>query len=121
MIASVTTALDATADFLEWPLIVAATLGALAFIVLYTVLANWWQTKAGRHLFALTLGLFALGSLSILRRVVGEWEYYDVMVTVIYGVLAWELWRRVLLLFQAQLPHRKKTREKARENDHTAP
>lgn len=96
------TALDAAADYLEWPLIVAATMGALAFLITYTALADWWRSREGRHMFALTLGLAALGGVSVMRRAIGEWPYYDVTITVIYGLLAWELWRRVWLLLTAQ-------------------
>lgn len=94
--------LETATDWLEYPLITAATVGAWAFLISYSVLAPWWQSKEGRHMFALTLALAALGTVSVLRRLIGEWDYYDITITIIYGAIGWELWRRVWLLFRAQ-------------------
>lgn len=91
-----------TLDTLTLVFIVVATLGAWTFVVLYGVLAPWYRSPSGRHMIFLTLGLAALGSMSLLRRVLDDWFLYDVVITGIYGLLAWELWHRVLLLLAAQ-------------------
>lgn len=83
-------------------LIVAATSGAVAFVVLYAVLAPWHKSREGRHMMALSFGLGALGVVSVLRRALDEWPGYDVTVTLIYALIGWELWRSVWLLIAAQ-------------------
>lgn len=83
-------------------LIMWASAGAVTFVFLYGALAPWYTSREGRHMMALTLGLAALGTVSVLRRAIGEWPYYDQTVTGIYALLGWELWRRVYILITAQ-------------------
>lgn len=87
-------------DSITLSLIVTATLGAWTFVILYGVLAPWYRSPAGRHMLTFTLGLAALGSMSLLRRVV-DWAYYDLTITLIYGLLTWEVWHRVILFLTA--------------------
>lgn len=83
-------------------LIFTATSGALVFVVLYALLAPWWRTREGRHVMLLTLGLTALGLSSLSRRAVGEWPGYDLVVSAIYALIAWEMWLQVWLLITAK-------------------
>lgn len=83
-------------------LIVWATLGGWAFVILYGTLAPWHRSREGRHMMALTVGLTALGTLSVLRRWIGEWGFYDESVMLTFALIGWELWRRVYLLLSAQ-------------------
>lgn len=94
-------------DAVSQALILAATSGAFAFVVLFAALAPWWRSAEGRHMMALTVGLTALGASSLIRRAWGEWPAYDETVTAIYALLAWELWRRVALLVKAQIQKRR--------------
>ena len=89
-------------DTFAFLLIMWASAGAVAFVFLYGALAPWYASREGRHMMTLTLGLAALGAVSVLRRSIGEWPYYDVSVMCIYALIGWELWRRVWLLVTAQ-------------------
>lgn len=95
-------------DTITVPLILAATLAAWVFCILYATLSHnaWARSKQGRHLMGLSLGLAFLGTFSILRRVIGEWEVlggYDLHVTLVYAVLAYQLVNRCALLVLAHL------------------
>lgn len=83
-------------------LIMWASAGAVTFVFLYGAIAPWYTSREGRHMMALTLGLAALGAVSILRRSIGEWPFYDVTVMGVYALIGWQLWRRVWLLLSAQ-------------------
>lgn len=89
-------------ETISFLLIVWASAGAITFVFLYGVVAPWYSSREGRHMMALTLGLAALGTVSVLRRAIGEWSLYDETVMSIYALIGWELWRRVWLLITAQ-------------------
>lgn len=99
---------------LEYFFIGFAVAGALTFCIYFpasTDVRQW--TREGRHMWALTFALLALGGVSILRRLVGEWPHYDTYMTVIYALIGLLLWQRVLLLYQARRDARRRREERA--------
>src|SRR5699024_5477170 len=93
-------------------IIIVAVAGAATFCIWYPTVTNprrW--TREGRHMWAMSASLLALGAVSILRRIIGEWAYYDATVTGIYGAVALLLWQRVLLLYLARREVRARHKE----------
>jgi len=93
-------------------IIIVAVLGAATFCIWYPSITSprHW-TREGRHMWAMSASLLALGAVSILRRLIGEWAYYDATVTAIYAAVALLLWQRVLLLYLARREARAKQEE----------
>ena len=89
-------------ETISFLLIVWASAGAITFVFLYGAIAPWHASPEGRHMMTLTLGLAALGTVSVLRRAFGEWSLYDETVMGIYALIGWQLWLRVWLLVTAQ-------------------
>lgn len=98
---------------IEAVIIVGAFLGAVVFCVAYPLSASprrW--TREGRHLWLVTASLGALAGVSILRRLIGEWPGYDLLVIAIYLAIALLMWQRVVLLVLARRDARDATRER---------
>lgn len=85
---------------LELALIIASTVPATLFPVLYTVWTNWWRTAEGRHLFFFTLGMTGLYGLTLLGHFFGQFPWFEALSMATLLLLCYQLWRRLWLLAQ---------------------
>lgn len=81
-----------------------ASVPANAFPILYTWWKNWWWQEVPRHLTLLVTGIAALIDLAIVRRVWGEFGWYDEVCLVVYLLIAYQLYRRLWLLIKYNSP-----------------
>lgn len=81
------------------------------FVVLYSWLARWWRTPGGRHLFCFMLSATLIIDHSILVRIIGEYPGIEYSRMVLYNTLAVVSGWRVILLIDAQVIRRRKSRE----------
>lgn len=82
----------------------ASFIASWLFVIGYTILAPWWRTRMGRHLFsfgAMTAGLLTL---IIVTALLGrDYPGRAFVRLACYLVLAVVLWRHVYMLVTAQL------------------
>lgn len=69
---------------------------SVVFIFCYAILAKWWKTEFGRHLFffmlVIALVFTYIASTKIFGRFTG-WEWYRLILTLaLGGVLTWRVW-----------------------------
>lgn len=84
----------------------AATIGANLFILLYSILARFWRSVDGWHIFSF-MGVIALilnhASLLI---VIGRYPGADVVRAVLYPALGLVIFWRVIILLRVQIEKR---------------
>lgn len=89
-------------------LIWAATVGAWTFVIGYSVLARWWRTEAGRHMWSFSLMIALLLTLIVGTGLLGHDYPGRVWVRIgAYGLLAVMIWHRVALLVRLQVRRRR--------------
>jgi len=94
-------------------LIWASWAASTAFLAGYTILARWWRTPMGRHLFGFGAMIFGLLSLIIVTALLGrDYPGRELVRLASYGALAIMLWRHVWMLVTSQIkaPHDRKGR-----------
>jgi uncharacterized membrane protein YjfL (UPF0719 family) len=80
-----------------------AAIGCFTFAILYQVLADWRASQLGRNVMAFMLVSGVLLSLGVVRAFVQPADHALEYARLIgYGVVAFIVWQRVVLLFRAQ-------------------
>lgn len=83
-------------------LVVSAAVLAVAFCVLYHLVAPWWRSELGRHIMTYSAVVAAVLTLSVVRMIGGaslDTPWFGVLRLVVFGgVPAALLWRIVILL-----------------------
>ena len=76
---------------------------AWAFVIGYTILAPWWRTRMGRHLFSFGAMVAGLLTLILVTTLLGhDFPGRPWVRLCAYGVLAVMLWRHVWMLVTSQ-------------------
>ena len=83
--------------------LVFAALGALTFVVVYELAADWRSTPLGRNVMAFMAAVAVLLALAIVRSFV-PWldEHVDAMRAGSFTLVGLIIWQRVYLLLRAQ-------------------
>ena len=88
---------------------VGSTVGSVAFLVLYSLLARWWRSWIGRLVFSF-MAVLALTFIFIASVIVfGRYPAVDVIRPLIYLALMCVIWWFVAMLVKAQIYKRKVT------------
>lgn len=74
------------------------------FVIGYTILAPWWRSRMGRHLFSFGAMVAGLLSLVTVTGILGHgYPGQPYVRLAAYGALAIMLWRHVYMLVTSQL------------------
>lgn len=85
-------------------LVWASFLASWAFVIGYTILAPWWRTRMGRHMFTFGAMVAGLLTLIIVTALLGRnYPGRDYVRLACYAALAVMLWRHVWMLVSSQL------------------
>jgi drug/metabolite transporter (DMT)-like permease len=98
---------------------IACILGAVSFVVAYTVTAPWWRTVTGRIVWcfaAVCMSILLLAGYRTLFTPPPWWGYVRVTA---YMLLAASIWTAVVALVRVQLLRRKATKAN-KDNEDTA-
>lgn len=96
-------------------LVWASFLASWTFVIGYTILAPWWRSRMGRHLFSFGAMIAGLLTLIIVTGLLGhDYPGREYVRLTCYLVLAVMLWRHVYLLVTTQI-------RAAREDRRTPP
>ena len=99
--------LDASAYVIGTVLVLVSAVLAVACVAAQMLLARWWQTSAGRHVFAFQAVLAACLSLWAVRLVVPDGEWFVVLRLIAFsGVPIVLAWRLAIILRTWQAKHR---------------
>lgn len=74
---------------------------------------TWHETDEGRHLMAFSGLVAAFMAVASVNSLVGPYPWRGHVILTLYGLLAWLLWDRMLLLLQAQRQAREAARAAA--------
>lgn len=88
---------------LVWLIEFGASLAAcVVFMVLYHVRSRglWRRSPLGRNIMGLVAAMFAIMGISIARAVFGDYPGRRTLLMMLFGVLTWFLWDKVLRLEQ---------------------
>jgi uncharacterized membrane protein len=88
--------------------LVAAILGVIAFVALYTRRAPWWRSEVGRWLvtYPIALGLLLING--VVFRVIGDYPGRQTVNLVLFGVIAGSVWWSFALLYRAKKKERRR-------------
>lgn len=84
-----------------------ATLGANLFIILYAVLARFWKSKSGWHIFSFMMSITLLMNHGVASIFFPEYPGREWVRASLFPVLAVVIWWRVLILVSVQIQKRK--------------
>lgn len=119
MLAGSTLPSCAPAHYSPWfaAAVMATTLGALAFVVLYQALTRgaWRRSEFGWHAMSFMVVILIVCSLAVTAVLGGaSWPYRDTIRTHAWLAVALCLWWRVVLLVRAQYPEFRAGRRRRR-------
>lgn len=86
-----------------------ATLGANLFIILYSVLARFWKTKSGWHIFSFMMSITLLMNHGVVSIFFPGYPGREWVRALLFPILAVVIWWRVLILVNVQIQKRKET------------
>lgn len=89
----------------------AIVLFANMFVVLYTLLARWWKSEFGRHLFFFMLAEATLLDHGLIVGLFGEYPGVELMRAILLWGLAFVMAWRVYLLVKVQIITRRNRRQ----------
>lgn len=91
---------------------IACALGALSFVITYSVVAPWWRTVAGRNVWAFAASSTFILLLGAYRLAFGETPAWDYVRLLAYGLLALSIWSAEVALVRVQILRHRATRDK---------
>ncbi|HEY3683479.1 MAG TPA: hypothetical protein VGL93_10590 [Streptosporangiaceae bacterium] len=92
-------------------LIWASTVGAWVFVLGYGVLAPWWRSDVGRHLWTWGLMVALLLTMIVVTQLLGrDYAGREGVRVAAYSLLTVMIWRHVALLARLQLRRRTRGR-----------
>lgn len=95
-------------DLLLAALVWASVGGAWTFVIGYSLLARWWRTEVGRHMWTWGAMVALLLTLIIVTHLLGrDYPGHDAVRIGCYGLLAVMIWRQVVLLVRLQIRRRR--------------
>jgi len=90
----------------------AAAIASWIFPVLYTVLAPWWRSPTGRHLFSFAMMIAVIFAVIMLPKVFGDYTGRNMVRLSSYTAMTVILWRHVWLLIATQLKYHRDDRKR---------
>lgn len=81
---------------------------AVLFVVVYSVLARWWRTAFGQHLFSFMLVIALVFIYIVITKMFGRFDGWEYVRLALIGSLATVLTWRVWILLKVQIQNRKK-------------
>lgn len=72
------------------------------FTVYYGLVAPWWRSREGVHLFGFTATIALLLDLSLLLRITGQFVGIRLIALAIFASIAAFMWQRLYLMLTAQ-------------------
>lgn len=90
---------------------VTAAVGTNLFVILYTVLAKWWKTQFGRHLFFFMLNMALIMDYALFALVYPDFEYRMHIRAVLLPALGLLTLQRVWILISVQIRKRRTKRD----------
>lgn len=82
---------------------IASAIGAVAFIVTYSLVAPWWRTPAGRHVWFFSLAVTFIISLAAYRLAFGPPPFWTELRAAGYLILAAAIWAAEIALIRVQV------------------
>ncbi|SFK92886.1 hypothetical protein SAMN05216275_14180 [Streptosporangium canum] len=92
-------------------LVVVTALLAWACVIAQVLLARWWQTSAGRHVFVFQLVLALCTGLWALRLLIPDGDWFQVARLVAFTLVPWVLGWRFLIILQTWRKGRRQREE----------
>lgn len=86
-------------------LVASGGVAATAFVIIYTVVSNWWKSREGIHLFGFTLTIALLLDLSVAVWLIGPFFGIRAISLIIYAAISGFMWQRLWLLLSADRRH----------------
>lgn len=83
-------------------LILLGAVPSTLFVLVYGVIAPWWRSREGVHLFGFTLTIALLLDLSLVLRLTGQFRGIRIIALAIFLSIAGFMWQRFYLLATAQ-------------------
>ena len=78
--------------------------GSTVFVIVYHVLARWWESPMGQNIMLLMFSLAALADLLLVNVLLGRPDWMRWVFLALYVVVGSAIWWRVALLVKAQRP-----------------
>jgi hypothetical protein len=88
----------------------AATVGAVAFVAMYCVLARWWRSASGRFIMTLSSVMTSGFLFGMIYKIFGPFKGAATVGSVFYTVLAAVIWAAVIGLARIQIKNRVRAR-----------
>ncbi|MET8334350.1 putative phage holin [Streptosporangium canum] len=92
-------------------LVVVTALLAIACVAAQVLLARWWETSAGRHVFAFQAVLAACLSLWAVRLLFPAGDWFQIPRLVAFALVPWVLAWRFLIIVQTWRTRRRQREE----------
>lgn len=97
-----------------------AALGAVVFVVLYHLWADWRASDLGRNMMAFMFVCAVLLTLGVVRAIVLPPDHaLEAFRVIAYSLVCAIIWHRVFLLIRYQRPRRRPDRDRERDDEDT--